>query len=239
MTLTALIVDDERLLRAELRALLSAHPVIHVVAEAATVDAATSALADAPIDVVFLDIQLGSRSGFEVLAAIGAATRIVFVTAFDAYAVRAFEVNALDYLLKPVHPDRLAASVARLQAPPPRPPGTPRLTPESVVFLDSASSSDFARVSAIACVLADGDYTRVVTTDGRERLVLRSLAEWEQRLPVETFARIHRSAIANVGLVAQTTRGRDGRWRLHLPPLARPLVVSRRYARWLRHSRSW
>jgi two-component system, LytTR family, response regulator len=236
MTLTALIVDDERLARAELRSLLIAHPSIDVAAEAATVQAATSALTHTPFDVVFLDIQLGSRSGFEVLGAIQAATRIVFVTAFDAHAVRAFEVNALDYLLKPVHPDRLAASIARLHLPPPRPPLTPRLTPDSVVYLGSGSASAFTRVTTIACILADGDYTRVVTTDGREMLMLRSLAEWEQRLPVETFARIHRSAIANVALVAHTKRGRDGRWRLHLPPLSRPLVVSRRYARRLRQT---
>ncbi len=226
----ALIVDDERLARAELRTLLAEHPWITISAEAATLDSALIAITSRHFDLVFLDIHLGGGTGLDLLASIPATCRIVFVTAYDAYAVQAFEVNALDYLLKPVHPERLAATVARLGQPAPAPsPG--RLTSDGVAFLRSGTSAAFVKVASIACILADGDYSRVVTTEGRELLILRSLAEWETILPVETFARVHRSAIANSALVARTARGRDGRWRLHIPALAKPLVVSRRYAR--------
>ena len=234
MTLAALIVDDERLARVELRTLLAAHASIEVAAEAATVESARVALTRQPIDVVFLDIQLGSHTGFELLESVGGSTRIVFVTAFDAHAVRAFELNALDYLLKPVEAERLAATIARLQSPPLQQPLAHRLSPDSVVFLGSASSAAFTTVGHIACVLAEGDYTRVVTADGRERLVLRSLLEWEHSLPMGPFARVHRSAIANMSLVVRTTRDRRGLVRLHLPPLAQPLTVSRRCARRLK-----
>lgn len=237
MTLRALLVDDERLARVELRALLAVHPAIEVAAEADSVRSATSLLAGEGFDVVFLDIQLGGESGFDLLGAIGSRCRIVFVTAFDDHAIRAFEVNALDYLLKPVHPERLAATVARLSLGDARRAPTPRLSLDGVAFLCSGDSSAFIPVRGIACILADGDYTRVVTTAGRETLVLRSLADWEQRLPRETFLRVHRSAIANVAVVARAARERDGRWRLHLPGLARPLVVSRRCAQRLRQAR--
>jgi len=229
--LRALVVDDERLARVELRTLLAAHPQIDATAEAADLNAAVAAMAGQAFDLVFLDIQLGTGTGFDLLPSIGASCRIVFVTAHDAYAIRAFEVNALDYLLKPVHPDRLASTIARIERPDPTPNAVHRLTTDGVAFLRSGTSAGFVKVGSIACILAEGDYSRVVTIDGRETLVLRSLAEWEARLPVETFVRIHRSAIANSAVVARTTRGRDGRWRLHIPALAQPLVVSRRYGR--------
>jgi two-component system, LytTR family, response regulator len=227
----ALIVDDERLARAELRTLLAAHPSITVSAEAATLGAASAAMKSQKFDLVFLDIRLGAGTGFDLLASIPPSCRIVFVTAYDAYAVQAFEVNALDYLLKPVHPERLATTICRLGHPAAEPTPPRRLTPDGVAFLRSGTSASFVKVASIACILADGDYSRVVTTDGRELLILRSLTEWETILPLETFVRVHRSAIANSALIARTARGRDGRWRLHIPALARPLVVSRRYGR--------
>jgi two-component system LytT family response regulator len=98
------------------------------------------------------------------------------------------------------------------------------------LFFKSGDSGAFVRASEIACVLADGDYSRVVTTGGREHVLLRSLSDWERRLSGGRFARIHRSAIANLSAVSRVARGRDGRWRLYITPLERPLVVSRRVA---------
>ena len=111
---TAILVDDERLARRELSHLLSAHPAISVVGQAASVDEAASMVSKLDPDVIFLDIQMPKRSGFELLDACDVRGQVVFVTAHDVHAIRAFEVNALDYLLKPVHPDRLALTVARL-----------------------------------------------------------------------------------------------------------------------------
>ena len=113
--LTALIVDDERLARQELRALLAVHPEVQVVGEAASVDEAARHLAREQPDVVFLDIQMPGESGFDLFARAPVSSRVVFVTAHDAHALRAFDVNALDYLLKPVVPARLAESIARLR----------------------------------------------------------------------------------------------------------------------------
>ncbi|HKE13761.1 MAG TPA: response regulator, partial [Kofleriaceae bacterium] len=125
---TAILVDDERLARRELAHLLAAHPAIEVVGQASSVDEAAALVGKLDPDVVFLDIQMPRRSGFELLDACDVRGQVVFVTAHDVHAIRAFEVNALDYLLKPVHPDRLALTVARLtQAPGAPPPTTSRL----------------------------------------------------------------------------------------------------------------
>jgi two-component system LytT family response regulator len=113
VTLSALIVDDERLARRELAHLLAAHPEISVAGEAGSVEDAAALVRALDPDVVFLDIQMPKRSGFELLDAADV-RRVVFVTAHDVHAIRAFDVNALDYLLKPVHPARLAVTVARL-----------------------------------------------------------------------------------------------------------------------------
>src|SRR5690606_31532679 len=109
----ALIVDDERLARAVLRRELAAHPDVEVVAEADGVDAAVEILRRERIDLVFLDVQMPGGSGLELFDRIDTDARVIFVTAYDRYAVRAFDVHALDYLLKPVAPERLARALER------------------------------------------------------------------------------------------------------------------------------
>ena len=114
--MSAIIVDDERLARRELASLLKAHPEVAIAGEAASVDEAAALVRTVDPDIVFLDIQMPRRSGFELLEAADVRGRVVFVTAHDVHAFRAFEVNALDYLLKPVHPARLAVAIRRVLA---------------------------------------------------------------------------------------------------------------------------
>jgi two-component system LytT family response regulator len=112
--LRALIVDDERLARKELRSMLSERPEIIVEGEAETVAEAAELIRAEEPDIVFLDVHMHGESGFDLLDKVDVTFKVIFVTAFDAYAIRAFEVNALDYLLKPVNPERLARAVERL-----------------------------------------------------------------------------------------------------------------------------
>jgi two-component system LytT family response regulator len=110
----AIIIDDERLARQELKNLLSAHKEIDVVAECANAEQAKEKIAAINPDVIFLDIQMPGKTGLELLEEISALPEVVFVTAYDEYAIRAFEINALDYLLKPVQPQRLAETIKKL-----------------------------------------------------------------------------------------------------------------------------
>jgi two-component system, LytTR family, response regulator len=227
----AVIVDDERLARNKLRALLAAHPEIQIVAEADSAATALQAVRDTHPDVVFLDIQMPGASGFELANQLPAEVRIIFVTAFDEYALRAFEINALDYLLKPVTPARLAKTIARLAQNELAQPSANRLLEyDDHLFLNLGDGARFIRVSSIKCIYAADVYSEVLTIDGQRLLVLKPLSEWEARLPAKHFARIHRSAIINLALVERVEKWFGYSFQVYLRDLAEPLTLSRRYA---------
>lgn len=227
----ALIVDDERLARKELRSLLAEHAIIEVIGEAENVEQALALIPTIEPDVVFLDIQMPGESGFNLLEKIEPTFKIIFVTAFDAYAIRAFEVNALDYLLKPINPTRLAQAIERLSA-------SDHLSEQPVrkleyddrLFVESGERSRFLKIASIVYISAADDYSEVITDDGQKSLVLKSLREWEERLPEKHFTRIHRSAIVNLEYVEKIEGWFNRSYRIYLHNVAEPLMMSRRYA---------
>ena len=212
-TLTAVLVDDERLARVELRRLLAAHPEIEIVGEAADAPTARDLLAGlaeagAPPDVLFLDVQMPGETGFDLLASLDAVPpAVVFVTAYDEHALRAFEVSAQDYLVKPVAPARLAGAVARL-GPPTRPtPGRQpesarRLGPDDRVFVKDGDTLHFVRLGDVRLFESEGNYVRLYV--GEETpLVLRSLSALEDRLDPAVFFRASRQHLLNLEHVAR------------------------------------
>lgn len=241
LPLRALLVDDERLARVELRELLAPHPQVKVVGEADGVAAALAQIEALRPSLLFLDVQMPGEGGFELLAQLRECPfDVIFVTAHDAHALRAFEVNALDYLLKPVHPERLARTLARLTV---REQGTPepaqgpvrqKLVEEDMLFLENGARSRFVRVDQIVCLCGAGDYAEVVTADGQRTLSPRPLKEWEQRLPARTFARIHRSALVNLTYVERVDRGLGGGGEVVVRGVQEPLPLSRGHASALR-----
>lgn len=230
--LRAVIVDDERLARRELRSLLEEHKGVSVVGEAGGADEAAAVIREVSPDVVFLDIQMPGATGFDLLDRFDVEADIIFVTAYDEYAVRAFEVNALDYLLKPVAPERLARALERLAGEGRREPEAPlrRLEYDDRLFLDLGGHSRFLKVGTIVSISGAGDYSEVLTEDGKKSLVQKPLKEWEARLPEKYFLRIHRSAIVNLEHVERVENWFNRSYRIHLRQLEEPLTVSRRYA---------
>jgi len=202
MTLRALLVDDERLARVVLRGLLDEHEDVEVVAEAHSVDSAVAALAEHSPDLVFLDVQMPGGEGTRLFERTEVQARVIFVTAHDHYAVRAFELNALDYLLKPVEPERLAEALDRArQAQGPVVPQEAQpqggLELDELLCLPHKGGMRFVRVREILRLSADGDYCFVHLVDGTRILTSSSLTEWEDRLP-EPFLRVHRSHVVHV-----------------------------------------
>lgn len=200
---SVLLIDDEKLARAEMRRLLEAHPTVTIVGEANGTRSGRARLATADYDLVLLDIQLGDGSGFDLVPHVSAAAEIIFVTAHDRFAVRAFEVNALDYLLKPVSPERLTTALHRLggetsSSPPDSAPATSPLTRDDRVFLKNDRGARFVPLTEIAAVLSGDNYTEVLVTDGSHYLMRRPLKAWATLLPVDVFVRVHRQAIANL-----------------------------------------
>ena len=191
-----LLVDDERLARAELRRLLKAHPEVQVVGEAANAAEGVRQVAALKPDLVLLDVQMPGGSGFDMLAALDDAPEVIFTTAFDRYALQAFEVNALDYLQKPVQAARLAAalercSVRRAQGLARRPGG------ERKLFVRDGLRCWFIALFEVRLFTSEGNYTRV-HFDGGQPLVLRSLKQLEASLDSQRFFRTSRRHIVNL-----------------------------------------
>lgn len=233
--LRVLIVDDARLARYELQHLLSAHPQVVCVGEADDVPAARAMVAQQQPDLLLLDIQLPSGSGFDVLEGLTPAPAVIFTTAYDHYAVQAFAANALDYLLKPVQPERLAQALARValaRAAPAMPAGEARLCPESRVFLREGERCCFVQVRRISRVVVDGNYARV-WFDGQNLLLTRSLSALEARLPQALFFRANRNTLVNLTQVRNVALGIGEGYELRLAD-GSTVEVSRRQARELR-----
>ena len=234
--LDALIVDDERLARRALRSALAEQAGVRVVAEARSVDEAAAALRTHAPDVVLLDIQMRGETGFDLLDHIEPPTAVVFVTAYDEYAVRAFEVNALDYLLKPVDPERLAEALRRARAsdrPLPHPdadaaPGAFRY--DDLFFYEEGRRPRFIRIRDIAFIQAAGNYTEVHLRDGDMVLTSSTLSSWAERLPGDYFVRIHRSSLVQVDCVARVERSGSSCYDVYIEDYETPLALSRRRA---------
>ena len=225
MSLRTLIADDEPLARERLRLLLAAHPQVEIAAECRNGREAIAALKAQPIDLAFLDIQMPGNSGFEVLQEIGPAHMplTVFVTAYNSYAIKAFEVHALDYLTKPVEPERLALALARIEERIaakaalamqsqlkdllqglPRPASDRKQYPQRILVPDRAKDA-FVVVNEIEWIEA-ADYYVHIHANGKSLALRQPIKDLAASLDPKRFVRIHRSAIVNVSHVREILR---------------------------------
>lgn len=186
----ALLIDDERLARLELRRLLGAHPELEIAGEARDGEEALALISKLGPDVIFLDIQMPGMSGFDLLERLEDLPQVIFTTAYDEYALKAFEVNALDYLLKPVAPARLAAALARVR---------PRTEPARLeqVFVRDGDRCWIVRLPDIFLLESEGNYTRVYFASERP-LIRRSLNALEEQLDPAMFFRAGRKEMVNL-----------------------------------------
>jgi len=230
----ALLIEDEVPARADLRAKLTEHPEVKVVGEAATMHEARVLLARTDYDLVFLDIQLIGGSSFDLVSDVQEGARIIFVTAYDAYALRAFEINALDYLLKPVAPARLAEALSRLGSTELSEddgvvenfPG-PTLQPDDTVYLREGLCAQFTPLANISVISARDNYSEVRLADGSKVFLRKSLKSWEEALPATHFMRVHRTQIVNLTRVTRYDRDRDEHTLLHVVGAKEPVSASR------------
>ena len=214
-----IIVDDEHLARALLREYLAAHPDVEIVAECANGFEAVKAIGELQPDLVFLDIQMPKLDGFEVVELAGARTRYVFVTAYDQFALKAFEVRALDYLLKPFSRERLAqalANVAARAAPAAQVQAVAQEAARRHGPLERILVRDGARVhvvpaAAIDWIEAQDDYVQI-SAGGRTHLKNGRMAELEEGLDPQAFLRVHRSYIVNVAAIARIEAATRDSW---------------------------
>jgi len=228
--LSALIVDDERLARKELSKMLGDYKNIFICGEAEDVPTALETIKKTNPDIIFLDIQMPGKSGFDLLEEVSTTAKIIFVTAYDEYAIRAFEVNALDYLLKPIAPIRLQKAIERVQLKQEQGiPSEKQIKYEDRLFINFDSHMHFIKISSIHNITAAGDYTQVYLTDNKSGLTLKSMKEWEKRLPENFFCRIHRSTIINMEYMDHLEEWFNYSYRVYMKGVKDPFLLSRRY----------
>ncbi len=204
MPIKTLIIDDERLARNELRKLLSEFPDIEVVDEATNVDEGVEKIDLLNPDLVFLDIQMPGKTGFDLLQEVEKAPRVIFTTAYDEYALKAFEVNAFDYLLKPVEPKRLSDAIQKLSYEISRERAGEGgflnrgpLTEHDQVFVKDGERCWFVKLNEIRLFESVGNYAKVFFSTHKP-LILKSLNALEERLDERMFFRANRKHIINL-----------------------------------------
>src|ERR1700732_3402732 len=197
----ALIIDDERLARNEVRRLLSEFSCVSVIGEAENADEALTKINELQPELLFLDVQMPGKTGFDLLESIrGELPHVIFTTAYDEFALRAFEVNALDYLVKPITSERLGLALSRVRDAGQQVVSDAPLRASDHVLVRDGTRCWFIPVRRIRLLESDENYTRVYF-DSVKPLIYRSLTTLEQRLPPEVFFRINRQQIVNLDFI--------------------------------------
>lgn len=231
--LKALIVDDEPYARGELAEMLIPHANVELVGDAGNLTDAISLIEHHHPDVVFLDIEMNGENGFELLDKTEYEFKTVFVTAYNQYAIRAFEVNAIDYLLKPVMPERLAKTIQKLAeqiaADKEQESTLPALTMDDRLLLTLNRKMSFIKLDDIKCILAAGDYSEIVTVQNDKALVQKKMKDWEVQLPEKHFQRIHRTAIVNLDYVDKIERYGKENAIAFMKGMDKPLDISKNF----------
>jgi len=208
MSVRTIIIDDERLARNELKKLLQDFGEIEVIDEASNVQEGIEKIEQQNPDLIFLDIQMPGKTGFDLLEELERAPKVIFTTAYDEFALKAFEVNALDYLLKPVEPKRLSDAIQKLQQEENNHPTQPAatngapvrsglLTEEDQVFVKDGERCWFVKLSEIRLFESVGNYAKVFFGPNKP-LILKSLNSLEERLDDKVFFRANRKHIINM-----------------------------------------
>lgn len=226
----AIIIDDERLARQELKNLLSAYKEIEIIAECSDAIQAKEKINELKPDVIFCDIQMPGKSGLELAEEISGAVDVVFITAHDEHAIKAFELNAFDYLLKPVQSQRLAETIKKLsiKETSTKVDNNSPLTNNDMVFIKDGEKCWFVKLSDIRLFESEGNYVRVYFETFRP-LILRSLNSLESRLNEKEFFRASRKHIINLNFIASVESWFNGGLNVKLKD-GKEVEISRRQA---------
>ncbi len=230
MKLKCLIVEDSRLARNELKNLLNDFPEIEILGEAENSDIAFEMINELQPDLLFLDIQLPGKNGFELLETLENAPNVIFTTAFDEFAIKSFEYNALDYLLKPINTKRLANAIEKAKekiAEKPN-PSENKLDINDQIFIKEGEKCWMVKISEIYLFEVEGNYTKVYFRNETANLA-KSLNTIEKRLPPEIYFRANRNAIFNLNYIQNIENWFSGNLLVSLPNKAQT-EISRRQA---------
>jgi two-component system LytT family response regulator len=221
---TVIIIDDERLAREEVKRSLAAYPEFEIVGEAKNYDEAKEQIEALQPELIFLDIQMPGRSGFDLLESLNELPQVVFTTAFNEYAVKAFDIDALDYLVKPLRTERFAITIERIRK---KLLKTEKYdASEKQVFIKDGSKCFFVQLKDVYLIESADNYARLYFNN-RKALIKRSLVQLEETLDSSIFFRISRNQIINTKYISQINNLEKGKLQVRLHK-GDPLEVSLR-----------
>lgn len=217
MSIKAVIVEDSRLARNELKELLKIHPEIELIGEAENVDLGFELIQSANPDLLFLDINMPEKDGFELLEMLDEVPITVFTTAFDEYAIKSFEYNALDYLLKPINEKRFATAIekvkSKIEGKSEETSSGKKLLENSQIFIKDGEKCWLVKIGDISHFEIVGNYTRVFFQENKP-LLYKSLNQIEEKLPNASFFRVNRQQIINTNFIATVVPWFNGKLKL-------------------------
>lgn len=227
------MIDDDIASRRMLKEIINRFEDVRLVGEAAGVSEGAHMAKERSPDLVIMEVDLPFRSGFELLPSLEPKTQAIFVTAFDSYAVRAFEFNVIDYLLKPIDQNRLRMAVNRVhrtRTPPPEDKTQNQSSGSEEILLQADGNVHVVDAVNISCIKAVSNYTQVHFSNGKRLLVRRSMESWREELSEHHFCRPHRSLIVNLQLMTQVVRHSRDYSELQIRGHQDPVSVGRRGA---------
>lgn len=224
----AVIVEDSRLARNELKELIKNHSEIEIIGEAENVDSGFQLINNVQPDLLFLDINMPEKDGFELLEMLDRVPITVFTTAFDEYAIKSFEYNALDYLLKPINPKRFARAIEKVNANliEKEEKNSKKLTLNNQIFLRDGEKCWLVKIADIYLFEVDGNYTKIFFQD-EKAIISKSLNQIEEKLPEDYFFRANRNQIINMEYIGKIDPWFSGNLLVHLPKETK-VEISRR-----------
>lgn len=224
----AVIVEDSRLARNELKELIKNHPEIEIIGEAENVDSGFQLINTVQPDLLFLDINMPEKDGFELLEMLDRVPITVFTTAFDEYAIKSFEYNALDYLLKPINPKRFARAIEKVSANliEKEEKNSKKLTLNNQIFLRDGEKCWLVKIADMYLFEVDGNYTKIFFQD-EKAIISKSLNQIEEKLPEDYFFRANRNQIINMEYIGKIDPWFSGNLLVHMPKETK-VEISRR-----------
>lgn len=229
----AVIVDDVDSMRIVLKKLLGTFDKIQIIGEAADFEEARNIISEERPDLLFLDIDLNGLTSLDLLKTIGYQPMVIFITSHTDFAIKAFELNAVDYLLKPISLERLTKAIEKVTN---KWEDTSfvddyntKFTADHIILLSFDNKMSFVRIKDINYIEAYGNYTKVNLVDGKLSVTYNSIKNWDTKLPEDLFIQIHRSTIVNLHNVTKIEKWANDTGRLYLKGIEKPFEISRNF----------
>lgn len=230
----AVIIDDVEVMRVTLKKVLAQFPHIELVGEASSFDEARDVINALQPDLLFLDIDLNGLTSVDLIGELNCTPKIIFITSHENFAVKAFELNAVDYIIKPISAKRISKAIEKLTTPQDENADLSAENDETfqsdqIILLNFDNKMNFIKIKDINYIEAYGNYTKVNMEDGKLSITYNSIKNWDSKLPEDIFIQIHRSTIVNLLNVQKIEKWTNDTGRLYLKDVEKPFEISRSY----------